>query len=500
MEFNFEKNIINVFSKSYKLEYVINKLSSLSGEQIHGFFSSRNVLIPRRLNCLALFSVINKKLRYINSNSFNRDFFERIQHYQYYTELQLYKLYKEVATYDDFLEYRKNLCKLLLLNYVALNFKDGEIQYLLNLKKLPIESFDDYFDSVSYSCCEQENTFDGQDITKLEETLEFSASTSDINELALKYGIKLPLKLRKDEFLGYIYWWFEKKDAINIPVEEEINNMTVNQLSDFAEKHGVGMSTGLTKSELVRYFLYVLTKYQLPKIEVKDLVVTEEFNPISFDVKIENASPFKTEKPKKVLYFEGDRLDKDTLAFENELSDIYNDVKEDEKNLLVDEEVKTYELPKKEIKVVVVNEVTKEDLNVLKYSKVKGVDLKTLKAAMKPEVEENIKDDLEDESLEDVTDLDVEDDIIDETTEEIVVEEESDESIVLTVEEEKVDEVVETVSSSDDYDYDDYEDEINGKPSLPSTSKKRGKLLKGIIGAVLAALIVFAVIYFVTNK
>ena len=92
MEFNFEKNNVNIFSKTYKVDYVITKLASLSGEQLRSFFANRDVLIARKLNCLALYSVINKKLRFLNSNSFNRDFFERLGHYQNFTELQLFNL------------------------------------------------------------------------------------------------------------------------------------------------------------------------------------------------------------------------------------------------------------------------------------------------------------------------------------------------------------------------------------------------------------------------
>ena len=385
MEFNFEKNTVVVFSKSYKIDTVVNKLASLSGDQIHSFFSNRNVLIPRRLNCLALYSVINKKLRFVNSNTFGKDYFERLQYYDFYTELQLFNLYKEIATYDDFLEYRKNLFTIVLQNYVALNFKDGEIQYLINLRKLPLESFDHYFENISCSCYEQENTFDGHDMEVLVQTLEYSASTADIYALGEKYGIKLPTRLKKDEFVRYIYWYLEKNKKLTNALREDINNMTVTQLKELAKSKKIGMSVSLSKGELVRYFFFILSKYEIPRTQVKRLVVPEEYNPIRFEVKLENTTQFKTDDPKKVLFFEGEDLDKDTLEFQNELTDIYNDVKDDEKNLeaLTEQEVKTYELPKKEIKLVIVNQVSKDDLAALKYSKVKGVDYKKTKASLK---------------------------------------------------------------------------------------------------------------------
>ena len=109
MEFIFDKNTVTIFAKSHKIDTLVTKLAALSGEQIYGFFSNRDVLIPRRLNCLALYSVLNNKLRLVNSNSFSKDYYERLKYYNYFTELQLFNLYKEIATYDDFFEYRKNL-------------------------------------------------------------------------------------------------------------------------------------------------------------------------------------------------------------------------------------------------------------------------------------------------------------------------------------------------------------------------------------------------------
>ena len=455
MEFNFEKNTVTIFSKVHKLESVINKLASLSGDQIHSFFSNRNVLIPRRLNCLALYSVLNKKLRFVNSNTFSKDYFERLQYYDFFTELQLFNLYKEIATYDDFLEYRKNLFKIVLQNYVALNFKDGEIQYLINLRKLPLESFEHYFDSISCSCYEQENTFDGHDMEVLIQTLEYSASTSEIYALGEKYGIKLPARLKKDELVGYIYWYLDKNKKLTNQLREEIDMMTVAQLKDFAKSKKIGMSVSLSKGELVRYFFYILSKYEIPRTVVKRLVTPEGYNPINFEVKLENTTQFKTDNPKKVLFFDGEDLDKDTLAFEGELTNIYNDVKEDERTFdsLDDQEVKTYELPKKEIKLVVVNQVSKDDLAVLKYSKVKGVDYKKTKSSLKNEksqeqqlFEEEEVEQLENLELEEIVEQTPVEPVVEEVLEEVVEEIPSEEEQV--IEEEHLEAIAEESESS----------------------------------------------------
>ena len=41
-------------------------------------------------------------------------------------------------------------------------FTDGEISYLKSLKKLPIESFDKYFNYISAASLETKTSFDGR--------------------------------------------------------------------------------------------------------------------------------------------------------------------------------------------------------------------------------------------------------------------------------------------------------------------------------------------------
>ena len=54
-----------------------------------------------------MISILNDKLKLLNSNSLSKDYFIRLQHYSSFSELQLYNLYKEIATFDDFKNYRR---------------------------------------------------------------------------------------------------------------------------------------------------------------------------------------------------------------------------------------------------------------------------------------------------------------------------------------------------------------------------------------------------------
>ena len=181
MDINYDKNTISIYGKNMKIETVLKKLTQLSGEQAYHFLTNRGIQLPRKMNSLALISVLNRKIKFLHSNSLSKDYFTRLQYYKYFTEQQLFNLYLKIAnTDDDFYLYRYNLYKLIITNFVALDLNDGELTYLINLKKNKVESFEQYFNYISGSALEQENTFDGQDIDLLKEQLPNSASNQEI--------------------------------------------------------------------------------------------------------------------------------------------------------------------------------------------------------------------------------------------------------------------------------------------------------------------------------
>ena len=85
MDINLEKGTIIIFGKSSKLSTIISKFSSLSGEQAYSFFTNRGIQIPRLLNVMALRSVINDRIKWVNSNTLSKDYFQRLKYYPHFT-------------------------------------------------------------------------------------------------------------------------------------------------------------------------------------------------------------------------------------------------------------------------------------------------------------------------------------------------------------------------------------------------------------------------------
>jgi len=349
MDINYDKNTISIYGKNMKIETVLKKLTQLSGEQAYHFLTNRGIQLPRKMNSLALISVLNRKIKFLHSNSLSKDYFTRLQYYKYFTEQQLFNLYLKIAnTDDDFYLYRYNLYKLIITNFVALDLNDGELTYLINLKKNKVESFEQYFNYISGSALEQENTFDGQDIDLLKEQLPNSASNQEIFDIAGKYGIDLPQRLKKDDFLAFIIYYMKKNNTYNEEINEELQGMTISQLTTYARRTAIPMQPSMSKSELITYMFYFIEQCEIEQTSVRRIELPEEFNPLEFTVDLTAVTTFKDSDSKKVIHYENDSDDKDAFleilrkAQEEEEDEIEEEIEEEVKPSL--EEAKPNEI------------------------------------------------------------------------------------------------------------------------------------------------------------
>ena len=312
MDINFEKGTVTLFGKAGKLDTLIKKFTMLSGEQVYHFLVNRGIQFPRRLNCHALMSVLNQKIKFLNSNSLSKDYFTRLKYYSSFSEQQLYNLFVKICNDENsFYEYRYNLFKLLLLNFVAMDFNDGELTYVKNLKKANLESFEQYYNYISGAGVEQEGTFDGQDLDVLKENLEFSASNQEIYDIASKYGIEIPQKLKKEDLLEFIIWWMQQDNSYNDQIGEELNQMTLQQLGTFAERTNIPMASNMSKKQLVTYLFFILSRSEIETTSIKRLEITEEYVPLEFKVDLTKVSLFKSAAPKKIIHYKGEENDTD---------------------------------------------------------------------------------------------------------------------------------------------------------------------------------------------
>ncbi len=312
MDINFEKGTVTLFGKSTKFDTLIRKFAMLSGEQAYHFLINRGIQLPRRMNCLALMSVLNKRIKFLNSNSLSKDYFARLKYYSSFSEQQLFNLFLKICNDpDSFYAYRYNLFKLILTNFVAMDFSDGELSYVKNLKKATVESFEQYFNYISGAALEQEDTFDGQNKKVLFDALEFSASNQEIIDIAGKYGYVIPQSLKKDDYLEYIFWYMQGNNTYNDEVAEGLREMTVSQLDIFTKRMNIPMTSTLSKKEMITYLEYLLDKATYDMTSIRRFETPDEYQPFVFSVDLNSVSVFGNGKPKKVIHYKGEDEDKE---------------------------------------------------------------------------------------------------------------------------------------------------------------------------------------------
>lgn len=313
MEINYAKNQITLYGKVCKLDTLIKKLSSLSGEQVYHFLIDRTTQLPRRMNCLAMVSVLNNKIKFLHSNSLPKDTFAKLQYYASFSEQQLFMLFNKICDDIDFELYRKNLMSLIVDNYQALNINDGELMYLKNLGKQQIERFADYFNFITGAALEESNTFDGQDIDVLKKNLQYSASNQDIMDLAGKYGVPLPTRLKREEYLEYILDFLKRNGKYSEVVEKELNEMNITQMSTYARRMAIPMQPNMSKQELITYFFYFLDQCEIPTTSADNIRFDERYQPLEFRVDLSAIDSFNTTNAKKVIFYQGDHDDESEL-------------------------------------------------------------------------------------------------------------------------------------------------------------------------------------------
>ncbi|RIA77771.1 hypothetical protein EI71_00924 [Anaeroplasma bactoclasticum] len=314
MELNYSKNQIILYGKVCKLDTLINKLSSLSGEQVYHFLIDRTTQLPRRINCMAMISVLNNRIKFLHSNSMPKDAFVKLQYYASYSEQQLFMLFNKICDETDFQTYRKNLFSLIIDNYQELNLNDGELMYLKNLNKQSIGSFPDYFNYITGASLEQDNTFDGQDVTVLKNNLQYSASNQDIFDLAGKYGVPLPQRLKREEYLEFIFDYLKRKGTYSESVQNELNEMNITQISTYARRTGIPMQPNMSKTELITYFFYFLDQCEIPTTSMSEIKSSPKYEPLEFRVDLQAIDSFGTSEPKRVIYYAGDHEDSSEMA------------------------------------------------------------------------------------------------------------------------------------------------------------------------------------------
>ena len=309
MEFINDKDMVQIFDKRSRVSTVVNKLALLSAEQVRDFFSNREVKLPRKLNCLALMSVLNEKIPLLNSKSLPKDMFIKLQNYKNFSEFQLQALFDKICDEEDYNRYRVRLWTLVLKNYELLNLADGEVQHLMNIKKKQVEDFSTYNNILCEVSVDYNRYFDGILAKDIETHLNEYFSTEELKKLANKYGYQIGSRLKKEEYIGYIKMYLKSKRKLTVALSNEIDSMTAVQLSSLCQVHEIELSPNLKKNELVFLLQFLIKKDKLTTSILKENVIDNGIKPLEFEVDTYSIDNFGRGEAKKVIILPEDKVE-----------------------------------------------------------------------------------------------------------------------------------------------------------------------------------------------
>jgi hypothetical protein len=369
MEFDLEKQTLTIYGKTERLSVLANRLQALSGKQTYEFLSSRSVFLPRKINVLALRSVLNERLKSLHASELPKDYYAILENYRNFSEYQLFNLFATICdNKDDFKAYRLNLWKLILINYEALNLTDGEINYLKNISKLQTERLEKYFQYITSSAREMENTFDGLEKDALKLGLFASATEEDVVDIASKYGIELPLEYDLDSFRVALKEYLAAFNKLTMELDSYIDKAGDMTLENFAIKNKIPLSFKMDRDKLINYLFFILSIAEMNVTDVKELIEPESYKPLQFSVNLDGA--FDGDEPLdnvRVIVYDG--CENDGLFVPIEPEEVYEEVEEVQEDIYEEEEVEALNLEEdKPLKAVAPKEEKEESspLDVLK--------------------------------------------------------------------------------------------------------------------------------------
>lgn len=351
MEFDAVKQTITIYGKTERLSVLANRFQALSGKQTYEFFSSRNVFLPRKMNVLALRSVLNERIKTLTASELPREYYEVLENYKNYSEFQLFNLFATICdNKEDFKAYRLNLWKLILINYNELALTDGEINYLKNISKLQTEKLEKYFQYITSAAREMETTFDGLEMDALKQGLLASASEEDVIDLAGKYGIELTIDYELEDFKVALREYLAAYDKLTMELDNFIEQAGDMTLENFAIKNNIPLSFHMDKTKLVNYLFFILSIAEMPTTTITSFDEPDLYKPLEFKVHVDEA--FDGDEPNdnvRIIYYDG--CENDGLFTEAQEEALVEEVYEEEVPV-EQEEPQTVEEVKEEPKPV----------------------------------------------------------------------------------------------------------------------------------------------------
>lgn len=259
-----KESLVKVGSKEIKVADILETIIYLPVEQVKRFFLDINLTIPRELRISILKDILKdrvvetRKQRVTLADELNY----RLSWFHEFTETQLENL---LIFYDDY-ELNQLFFERFWTDLIAYMIEKGVTSknldrlYKMSVKHAKEEGLD-LPDVIPYNrhletiVFDRQDRIDGLTQKKIRPVLYKSSTLTEIRQLGLKYGVKVPKRLKKAELAEIIVEKLKERGEHTEALEKEIRGMSVLVMQRFAIDHKILASTELKKAEIIEYIL-----------------------------------------------------------------------------------------------------------------------------------------------------------------------------------------------------------------------------------------------------
>ena len=282
-----ENNLLDVADKKLRLDDVINRLSAKKSNAVGEVLKGINV--PRALRINALRAVLNDYTKIAKELDLTDEFMYRLNWYSKFSEVQLTIFWEQLAEKNadrfdvakETEKLKKTFYLLLLMNGEALGISFQTLKYLIGLPDAKNESMADFMAGLDPIFYDFHYHLDGMSYEDVNTVLGKSSTVNDIRRIAEKYGVDVPKRLKKDEFVQLVCDALRRQGKYSEEQEAELDKMSAITLQRFAKVNNIKASTEMKKEDVIDYLMNHLEAspkfHQKQRIDLENLPELEEY-------------------------------------------------------------------------------------------------------------------------------------------------------------------------------------------------------------------------------
>lgn len=281
----FRKNgEVKIKGETLLVNDALDNLLKLSSTTIVAYFKELNLSFSRKHRISTLKNVFRNSVIETRQNrhTLADEMNYRLSWFNQFTETQLVNLFKFYKDKQLEKDYKELLWVTLLNDMVNQGVKDHDFKRLFELEetqktKEDVIEFSNNLNSIFYDF---EDEIDGLTQDQIRPVLYKSSTITEIRELGKKYGVNVPVRLRKNELIELICEELKARNEYSEQKEEELKKMNLILIQRYTKVNDIKVSTELKKEEVIEYILSnahtTKGSYYVPSASLYEEIVEKE--------------------------------------------------------------------------------------------------------------------------------------------------------------------------------------------------------------------------------